>query len=100
MLPWGPARILWMTLTVGSLIFASVLIWNLSVDFAPLVSGVLIGFLLANSEVLVITGNAAGIAISLCVVAVWCFLRERFVLAGILCLAISLAVKPQDAGMV
>jgi hypothetical protein len=49
---------------------------------------------------LVITGNAAGIAISLCVVAVWCFLRERFVPAGILCLAISLAVKPQDACLV
>ena len=33
-------------------------------------------------------------------VAVWCFIRERFVPAGILCLAVSLAVKPQDAGLV
>jgi hypothetical protein len=41
----------------------------------------------------------AGIAISLCVVAVWCFLRERFVLVGILCMALSLAVKPQDTGL-
>jgi hypothetical protein len=45
-------------------------------------------------------GMSAGIAISLCVVAVWCFLQERFVPAGILCLAISLALKPQDAGLV
>jgi Glycosyltransferase family 87 len=100
MLPWGPAHILWMTLTVGSLIFASVLMWNLGANDAPLVSGVLIGFLLANSELLVITGNAAGIAISLCAVAVWCFLRERFVPVGILCFAISLAVKPHDTGLV
>jgi hypothetical protein len=100
MLPWGPARILWMILTVGSLIFASFLIWNLGANYAPLASGVLIGFLLANSEVLVIRGMCAGIAVSLCVVAAWCFLQERFVLAGILCLAMSLAVKPQDAGLV
>ncbi len=100
MLPWGPAHILWMTLTFGSLIFASVLIWNLGATYAPIVSGVLIGFFLANSELLIVTGNAAGIAISLCAVAVWCFLRERFVPAGILCLAISLALKPHDTGLV
>jgi hypothetical protein len=100
LLPWGPAHLLWMALTSGSLIFASFLIWNLGADDAPIVSGALIGFLLANSELLVITGNAAGIAISLCVVAVWCFLRERFIPVGILCFAISLAIKPQDTGFV
>ncbi len=99
-LPWGPAHILWMTLTMGSFILASFLIWNLTADFAPTLAGVLIGFLLANSELFVITGNMAGIAISLCVTAVWCLLRERFVLAGMLCLAISLAVKPQDSGLI
>jgi len=90
MLPWGPAHLLWIMLTAGSLIFASYLIWNLGADYAPILSGALIGFLLANSEVVIMTGNATGIAISLCVVAVWCFLRERFVLAGVPCLAISL----------
>jgi hypothetical protein len=100
MLPWGLAHILWMALTIGTLIFASFLIWNLGADDAPIVSGALIGFFLANSELLVITGNAAGIAISLCVIAVWCFLRERFILVGILCFAISLGIKPQDTGFV
>jgi hypothetical protein len=100
MLPWGPAHILWMALIVGSLIFASFLIWNLGADYAPIASGALIGFFLVNSELLVVAGNMAGIAISLCAVAVWCFLRERFVPAGILCLAIALAVKPHDTGLV
>jgi len=100
LLPWGPAHILWLTLTIGSVIVASFLIWNVGADFAPIVSGILIGFFLANSEVLVVLCNPAGIAVSLCVVAVWCFIRERFVPAGILCLAVSLVVKPQDAGLV
>ena len=100
LLPWGPAHILWLTLTIGSVIVASFLIWNVGADFAPIVSGILIGFFLANSEVLVVLCNPAGIAVSLCVVAAWCFIRERFVPAGILCLAVSLVVKPQDAGLV
>jgi len=100
MLPWGPAHHLWMALTMGSLILASYLAWTLGANSAPIVSGALIGFVLANSEVLAILGNSAGIVVSLCVVAVWCFLRDRFVPVGIVCLAVSLAVKPHDAGLI
>jgi hypothetical protein len=100
MLPWGTTRILWIIITAGSLLIASLLAWDLGADHAPILSGVLIGYMLANSEVLMVLGNPSGIAISLCVVAVWCFLRERFIFAGILCLAVSLAVKPQEAGLV
>ena len=100
MLPWGPAHLLWMTLTVASVIFASFLMWELGANFAPVVSGVLIGFLLANSEALIVLCNSAGIAVSLCVVAVWCLIQERFVRAGIFCLAISLMMKPQDSGLI
>jgi hypothetical protein len=99
-LPWGLAHTLWMALVFGTLLFASFLTWDLAADYAPILSGVLIGFLLANTELLVITGNMAGIAISLSVGAVWCFLRKRFIPVGILCLAISLAVKPHDTGFV
>jgi hypothetical protein len=100
LLPWGPAHILWMTLTVGSFLFASFLIWESGADSAPIVCGVLLAFLLVNSEILVVLCNSAGISISLCIVAVWCFLRGRFAAAGILCLAFSLALKPHDAGLV
>ena len=100
MLPWGPARIVWMTLTVASLIFAAFLLWKFGESYDSVISGALIGLLLANSELAIITGNPATIAISFCIVAVWCFLRERFVSLGILCFAISLAVKPHDTGLV
>ncbi len=99
-LPWGPAHTLWLALIAGSLIIASFLIWNLAADYAPILSGALVGFFLANSEVLMITGNAAGIVVSLCAVAVWCFLRNRYVFAGALCFAVSLALKPHDTGLV
>jgi hypothetical protein len=99
-LPYGPAHLIWMMLILGGLILVAFLMWDLGADYAPTVSGALICFLLANSELQVIDGNAAGVAISLCILAVWCFLKERFVVLSILCFALSLALKPHDTGLV
>ncbi|MGA2219593.1 MAG: glycosyltransferase family 87 protein, partial [Terracidiphilus sp.] len=99
-LPWNAAHVLWMMLVVGSILVAAFLMWSTAADYAPIISGILTGLFIANSEVLIVLTNAAGVAVGLCVVAVWCLLRERFVAAGVLCLAISLAIKPQDGGLV
>ena len=99
-LPWESAHRLWKILTAGLFILSACLVWNLAASDAPGVAGCLIGFMLASSEILIASGNLAGIAVSLCVLAVWSFVQERFVPAGILCLAISLSIKPHDAGLV
>ena len=99
-LPWGAAHILWLAITAGVFILAALLMWSIGASHAPKVSLVLICILLANCATIFSTGNTAGIVVGLCVVAVWCFLEERFVLAGILCMAASLAIKPHDAGLV
>ncbi|HEV2486831.1 MAG TPA: glycosyltransferase family 87 protein [Terracidiphilus sp.] len=100
MFPLGMAQVLWMLLTAGGLILAALLMWNLGEKYAPVLSACLIAFLLANCEFVFFTGNTAGIVVGFGVVAAWCFLQERFVLAGILCMAVSLAIKPHDAGLV
>jgi hypothetical protein len=56
--------------------------------------------LLAFGEVILILGNPAGIGVAFCAIAAWCFLEERFVPAGILLFAISLALKPHDSALV
>ena len=99
-LPYGLAQLLWMSFIAGSLLVAAFLMWNLAGDSSPGVSLFLICFILANSEVAILSGNPAGIVAGLCVVAAWCFLEERFVFAGVLCLAVSLAVKPHNSGLV
>lgn len=99
-LPWGPAHVLWMFLLAGSLILAAFLIWSFANKFAPDVAILLTCIVLANCELLFASGRSAGIVISLCIVAAWCFIQERFVIAGILCMAVSLALKPHDAGLV
>jgi hypothetical protein len=100
MLHWGPAHFIWMGLIVSSLIIGSILIWTVTLDQAPLISAVLIGFVLINSESVLFEGNAAGVAVALCIVAVWSFVQERVVLLGSICLAISLALKPHDSALV
>jgi hypothetical protein len=100
LLPWGLSHILWLTLIGLSLTLAGLLMFDIAGEFAPGVSLALICLLLMNSEVLFNVGNTAGIAVGLCVVAVWCFVRRRWEWAGVLCLAISLALKPHDSGLV
>ncbi len=100
LLGFGAGQFLWMVLSAGSLILAAILMWDLGADFASIVAGALLGLFLMNSFWLFMIGNAAGIVVSLCAVATWCFLRERFVLAGVVCLTVSLAIKPHDSGLV
>jgi hypothetical protein len=100
MLPWSAAHALWLALLAGAFFLAAFLIWNLRAGHGPNVSLFLVCVLIANAEVIFGGGNTAGIVVSLCVLAVWCFLNERFVPAGILCLAVSLAIKPHDVGLV
>ena len=100
MLPWSMAQSLWTGLTAVSFLLAAYAMWREAKDDAPLLAGCLIGFLLANSEITLSGGNAAGFVVSFCVLATWCFLHDRFVWAGALCMAASLAMKPHDAGLI
>ncbi len=74
--------------------------WNLGLEHAPVLSGCLIGFMLANSELLGIVGNPAGIAISFCVAGCWFLVRKKHEWTGVICLAAGLMVKPHDVGLV
>src|SRR6185437_11347872 len=89
---------LWMVLIAGLLALAAALTWDLGGSASPPVWACLAGFLLLNWELPLVIGNLAGVAVSLCIIAVWCMLRERFVWAGVVLLAVSLVMKPQDAG--
>lgn len=74
-LAWGPAHFLWMGVVVVSFLLAAFLAWDLAADYAPILSACLIGYIVVNSLVLFTSGNPAGIAV-------------------------SLALKPHDAGLI
>jgi hypothetical protein len=99
-LGWRAAHVLWMLMTSSALLLSSFLIWDIASKTSPILSGALICVWLINSIPVVLVGNLAGIAIALCVVAVWCIEKEHFEIAGILCLAFSLILKPHDAWLV
>jgi hypothetical protein len=98
--PFNVAQILWIAVIAGCVIAASYLMWNEGARHAPLATGCLLFLFLINSPSLMAFGNPGCLAVCLCVIAVWCFLGERFIPAGILCLAASLSLKPHDVGLV
>jgi hypothetical protein len=99
MLRWPVALALWLGLMAGLLALAGYLVWDLSCE-APAMAGWMTGFMLLNSLLLLWLGNPAGIAVPLCVIAAWCFLKHRFAWAGVTMMAIALLLKPHDAGLV
>ncbi len=100
LLPYGLAHALWLTLTAGCLILAALAMWHEGAEHAPLLSGVLVGATLANSELFLVLGNPGGIVAGLCILAAGCIIRNRYALAGVAALAFCLMLKPHEAGPV
>lgn len=95
---WETARGIWMVLTAACFLVGCLMTWQLTRDKMPLLGGGLIGFLLGNSVTILGGGNAAGLVIGLCALAVWCLIENRLPFLAVLCLAAGLALKPHDAG--
>lgn len=98
LLPFGFAQVLWTIVTALGLTWSACLMWDLARNNAPNVSLLLTCIFLGNCETLIEVGNSAGIVVSFCAIAVWCFLKSRYVLAGVLLLGVSLALKPTMPG--
>lgn len=99
MLPFWLASAIWSILTALSLIGAACLVFRVAANYAPVLAGALTGLALINGAVAVGNGNSAGVVAGLCVIAAWSFITEKKVWLGICCFAISMIVKPQDAGL-
>ena len=100
LLPWPIAYLIWIGLTACGITAAAVLMWQIASRYATGPPLYLILFVLLNSGVAFAGGNAAGVVVSLAMIAAWCFLEDRHVTFGIICLALGLAIKPHDAGPV
>lgn len=100
LLPWRAASVLWMLAGTLGLILSSLVAWDLSREYAPIAGAILIAYVLANSEVVVVLSNPSALAISLAVIGVWCILKNRSVWIGLALFALSLCLKPQDAGLI
>jgi hypothetical protein len=99
-LPWAAATLLWMLVTGTALIAGLLLMWCVGARSSVHVSTFLACILAVNCESIFAGGNTAGIVVGLCGIAVWCFLENRWATIGVVCLAMGLAVKPHDAGLV
>ena len=98
-LPWPAAYSLWIGLTFILVLLATFMMWDVAQSYAsdpPFYLGCIV---LANTGILFSGGNPAGIVVSLCVIGFWCIFQQKLRWAGVLCFAISLAIKPHDGGL-
>jgi hypothetical protein len=91
---------IWVFVIAASFLLASFLIWRVCTPGASTLAGFLISFCVANSGSLVYFTNPAGFVVPFCILAALSFVFDRFVVAGVACLAISLAFKPHDGGLI
>ena len=98
LLPLSPAIALWMVLTAVLYLLAAYLTLAQANEDGILMSAVLMAVFIANSAMLLEIGNAAGFAVSLCAIAVWCLLREKYEMAGVVCLASGVPGKICTSG--
>ena len=76
MLGWGPAHALWLLFLAVSLIAAGFLMWDVGASYAPGLSLFRSAWRLPTAKSSLSAAIPAGIAIGLCAVAVWCFLKR------------------------
>ena len=100
MLPYRLAKPLWFFLIAGGLFCACLLVLDLVAPSTSGLVGLLLGFLIAGSSSLIFNSNPAGIAVTLAIIAVWSFMRQRWLAFGVFALALSLVLKPHDAGLI
>ncbi|MGD0892938.1 MAG: glycosyltransferase family 87 protein [Terracidiphilus sp.] len=97
-LPWKPALALWLTMSAILFAVAAFLVSDLFQQRVFATPFLLLGIFISGSGS--ILAQPSSFAISLSVIGVWCLLRNRFPNLGILCFALSVALKPQVGGLV
>ncbi len=99
LLPFGTARVVWLSLGTALFGCAALCIGDLCAGRQALRTQAVLAVFVASSTLLVMLGQPAMYAISLAVIAVWSFLRRRLLVLGVLAFALSLILKPHLAGL-
>lgn len=99
-LQWRAAEQIWLFFSTGVFLLGSMLIAQLCLRIAPLASALGIGLLLLTSTTLIMLGQPSQLTIGFCAIGVWCLLEDKFPWAGVVCFALSLALKPHVAGAI
>jgi len=97
--PWTVSLVLWISVSAILFVMATLAMADVCRSRSP-VPLILLGLFTATSTMLLSTAQVSSPAISLCVLGIWCMVKDRFPVFGIASFALSLAIKPQLGGLI
>ena len=100
LLPFGPAHLLWLGLSIGLFSTAALLIAGLCAPMSAIAAPALLAMFVASSTMLLMLGQPAGPVLGLLGIAVWCLLRGGPAWVSVPCFALSLTLKPHLGALV
>jgi hypothetical protein len=100
MLPYGPAHVIWLIMSILLFCCAAFCISDLCVGRCALIVQCILAVFVALNTMPVMLAQPALMSISLVVIALWCFLRQRCLAIGVASFAISLVFKPHLGALV
>jgi len=100
LLPFGLADLIW--LAIGIVLFScgALCVADLCVGPRALMVDCVLAIFVGTSTMLIMLAQPAMISLSLLVIAVWCFLRQRLLVLGTIAFAVSLTFKPHIGALV
>jgi len=100
LLPFSVALVVWIAVSGTLFVTSAFLMADICRQWTSQFPIILLGLFVATSTLLLTTAQPSSVAISLCAIGVWSLLQNRFIGLGVFCSALSLAIKPQIAGLI
>jgi len=100
LLPWNIASSIWCLFTVGTMISAAIIIWDIGNEYSPTMTAAMVALIISNSQVIIILTNPAAISIALAVFGCWSFVKGKYAWIGAVALSVSMLIKPQDTSCI
>jgi len=100
LLPYGPADAIWLVVSILLFCWAAFCIADLCVGPRALMVQCVLAVFVATNTMPVMLAQPALMSISLIVIAMWCFLQQRFTALGVAAFSMSLVFKPHLGALV
>jgi hypothetical protein len=99
-LSWHAAHLLWLLTIIVVFLLGTIAMGDLCIPYSPLIPVGAMAFMLLSSMLPISLAQPTALVMGLLMIAVWSFVRQRYVAAGVFCFAMSFIFKPHMGALI